>query len=165
MYEVNHETFCNRLLARLSGCSGLGRPPRGVRRQKTVNDVMADPGRYRDREVSVKGEVAESEGVLGRGFFKLQDGSGSLWVYTTRGLPRKGARVSSKGRVRDLATVDQLANRESVPEIVRQATFSPGCAAPTNRIRAFISGRSTLVLSRRTTGGFWARRATRCTLR
>jgi hypothetical protein len=88
---------------------------------KTVNDVMADPGRYRDREVSVKGEVAESMGVLGRGFFKLQDGSGSLWVYTTRGLPRKGARVSSKGRVRDLATVDQLANRESVPEIVRQA--------------------------------------------
>ena len=50
---------------------------------KTVNDVMADPGRYRDREVSVKGEVAESVGVLGRGFFKLQDGSGSLWVYTT----------------------------------------------------------------------------------
>ena len=91
---------------------------------KTVNDVMADPGRYRDREVNVKGEVTESVGVLGRGFFKLQDGSGSLWVYTTRGLPRKGARVSSKGRVRDLATVDQLANRESVPEIVRQAVGS-----------------------------------------
>jgi hypothetical protein len=29
--------------------------------------------------------------------------------------------VSSTGRVHDLATVDQLANRESVPEIVRQA--------------------------------------------
>ena len=91
---------------------------------KTVNDVMADPGRYRDREVSVKGEVTESVGVLGRGFFKLQDGNGSLWVYTTRGLPRKGARVSSKGTVRDLATVDQLTSRESVPEIVRQAVGS-----------------------------------------
>lgn len=91
---------------------------------KTVNDVMADPGRYRDREVSVKGEVTESIGVLGRGFFKLQDGGGSLWVYTTRGLPRQGARVSSKGTVRDLATVDQLANRESVPAIVRQAVGS-----------------------------------------
>ena len=91
---------------------------------KTVNDVMADPGRYRDREVSVKGEVTESIGVLGRGFFKLQDGSGSLWVYTTRGLPRKGARVSSRGTVRDLATVDQLTSRESVPEIVRQAVGS-----------------------------------------
>jgi hypothetical protein len=91
---------------------------------KTVNDVMADPGRYRDREVSVKGEVTESVGALGRGFFKLQDGSGSLWVYTTRGLPRKGARVSSRGTVRDLATVDQLTSRESVPEIVRQAVGS-----------------------------------------
>ena len=88
---------------------------------KTVNDVMADPGRYRDRDVNVRGEVTESAGVVGRGFFKLQDGSGTLWVYTTRGLPRKGARVSSKGTVRDLATIDQLANRDSVPEIVRQA--------------------------------------------
>lgn len=91
---------------------------------KTVNDVMADPGRYRDREVSVRGEVTESVGVLGRGFFKLQDEGGALWVYTTRGLPRKGARVSSKGTVRDLATVDQLTSRESVPEIVRQAVGS-----------------------------------------
>lgn len=88
---------------------------------KTVNDVMADPGRYRNRDVSVMGEVTESLGLLGRGFFKLQDSGGSLWVYTTSGLPRKGARVYAKGKVRDLASLDQLTSRESVPEIVRQA--------------------------------------------
>ena len=63
---------------------------------RSVNDVMADPGRYRNREVNIAGEVTESVGVLGKGFFKLQDESGSLWVYTSRGLPRK-APVSRPG--------------------------------------------------------------------
>jgi hypothetical protein len=85
---------------------------------RSVNDVMADPGRYRNRDVNVAGEVTESLGVLGKGFFKLQDESGSLWVYTSRGLPRKGARVSSKGTIRDLASID------SVPDSVRQAVGS-----------------------------------------
>ena len=85
---------------------------------RSVNDVMADPGRYRNRDVNVAGEVTESVGVLGRGFFKLQDESGSLWVYTSRGVPRKGARVSSKGTIRDLASID------SVPDSVRQAVGS-----------------------------------------
>jgi hypothetical protein len=85
---------------------------------RSVNDVMADPGRYRNRDVTVAGEVSESVGLLGKGFFKLEDESGSLWVYTSRGLPRKGARVSSKGTVRDLASID------SVPDSVRQAVGS-----------------------------------------
>ena len=85
---------------------------------RSVNDVMADPGRYRNRDVNVAGEVTESVGVLGKGFFKLQDESGSLWVYTSRGLPRKGARVESKGTIRDLASID------SVPDSVRQAVGS-----------------------------------------
>lgn len=85
---------------------------------RSVNDVMADPGRYRNRDVTVAGEVSESVGLLGKGFFKLQDESGSLWVYTSRGLPRKGARVSSKGTIRDLASID------SVPDSVRQAVGS-----------------------------------------
>ena len=75
---------------------------------RSVNDVMADPGRYRNRDVNVAGEVTESVGVLGKGFFKLQDESGSLWVYTSRGLPRKGARVSSRGTIRDLASIDSV---------------------------------------------------------
>jgi hypothetical protein len=85
---------------------------------RSVNDVMADPGRYRNRDVNVAGEVTESVGVLGKGFFKLQDESGALWVYTSRGLPRKGARVSSRGTIRDLASID------SVPDSIRQAVGS-----------------------------------------
>ena len=85
---------------------------------RSINDVMADPGRYRNRDVNVAGEVTESMGVLGRGFFKLQDESGSLWVFTSRGLPRTGARVSSRGTIRDLASIG------SVPDSIRQAVGS-----------------------------------------
>ena len=87
----------------------------------TINSVMADPGRYRDKEVTVSGEVEESLGILGRGFFKLRDGQSALWVYTSRGLPRNGSRLNTRGRVRDLASIDQLTSKESVPEVVRQA--------------------------------------------
>jgi len=87
----------------------------------TINGVMADPGRYRDKEVTISGEVDESLGILGRGFFKLRDGENALWVYTSRGLPRNGSRLSTRGRVRDLASIDQLTAKESVPEVVRQA--------------------------------------------
>jgi hypothetical protein len=95
----------------------------------TINGVMADPGRYRDKEVTIAGEVEESLGILGRGFFKLRDGQNALWVYTSRGLPRNGSRLSTRGRVRDLASISQLISKDSdqptskasVPEVVRQA--------------------------------------------
>jgi hypothetical protein len=95
----------------------------------TINSVMADPGRYRDKEVTVAGEVEESLGILGRGFFKLRDGQNALWVYTSRGLPRNGSRLKTRGHVRDLASIDQLISKQSdqptskgsVPEVVRQA--------------------------------------------
>ena len=95
----------------------------------TINGVMADPGRYRDKEVTVAGEVEQSLGILGRGFFKLRDGQNALWVYTTRGLPRNGSRLNTRGRVRDLASIDQLISKQSdqqtskpsVPEVIRQA--------------------------------------------
>ena len=67
----------------------------------SINSVLADPSRYRDREVKVSGRVADSYSVADRGFYQLQDSSGQLWVVSGRGVPRTGARVSVKGRIRD----------------------------------------------------------------
>src|SRR5262245_38550950 len=47
---------------------------------RTVTQVLADPGRYRDRDVKVVGDVTDSVGLLGYGLFKLDDGTGQLWV-------------------------------------------------------------------------------------
>jgi hypothetical protein len=53
--------------------------------------------------VTVKGEVTQSVSVLGHGTYKIQDGNGSLWVVSTKGVPRKGARVKVTGKIRDVA--------------------------------------------------------------
>ncbi len=67
----------------------------------SVGRVTSDPSRYRNREVTISGTVVDSVSVLGRGVYRVQDSSGSLWVASTQGVPREGARVKVKGRVQD----------------------------------------------------------------
>ena len=68
---------------------------------KSINQVLADPARYRNGSVTVRGTVAESASVMGRGAYRITDGSQGLWVVTTSGAPRKGARVDVTGRLQD----------------------------------------------------------------
>ncbi len=75
----------------------------------SINNVLADPSRYRNREVKVSGRVADSYSVLDRGVYRLQDRSGELWVLSDRGVPRTGARVTVKGRIRDAVNLGVLA--------------------------------------------------------
>ncbi len=67
----------------------------------SINDVLADPAKYRDRSVTVAGTVAESASLAGRGAYRITDGAQGLWVVTTSGAPRQGARVRVTGRVQD----------------------------------------------------------------
>ena len=68
---------------------------------KSINHIMADPSRYSDKNVRVEGQVTESYSVLGKGAYQIDDGTGRLWVVSTKGVPRKGARVSTKGKIKD----------------------------------------------------------------
>lgn len=63
--------------------------------------VTADPSRYRNREVTVSGRVVTSASLLGRGFYRIEDNSGSLWVVSSFGVPRQGSRVRVTGRIQD----------------------------------------------------------------
>jgi hypothetical protein len=92
----------------------------------TINDVLADPGRYRNDDVTVSGNVTESIGVLGHGFYRLEDKSGALWVYSRSGLPRKGARLKATGTIRDFATLDSIlgSDRVRVPDAVTRGVGS-----------------------------------------
>jgi hypothetical protein len=74
----------------------------------TINQVLAEPGRYADKEVTVGGEVVKSVSLLGRGAYQLDDGTGRLWVVTKKGAPRQGARVAVKGRVRDVVNLGEI---------------------------------------------------------
>lgn len=72
----------------------------GCPKQVTVAEIQADPGRYSGKEVAIRGNVSNSFGALGQGAYELDDGTGRIWILVERGgVPSKGARVRSVGRV------------------------------------------------------------------
>ena len=68
---------------------------------KSINQVLADPAKYRNTSITVRGTVDESVSVMGRGAYRIADGDQRLWVVTSGGAPRKGARVDVTGRLQD----------------------------------------------------------------
>lgn len=73
-----------------------------------VARLLAEPQRYSNRNVGLKGDVVESVSLLGHGAYKLDDGTGTIWVVSRHGVPRRGARVKVKGKVRDVVDVSTI---------------------------------------------------------
>jgi hypothetical protein len=76
----------------------------------TIRDITADPGSYKNKEVTVVGEVTQSVGAsigsFNKGVYEISDGTGNLWVYSdSRGIPSKGAHVGVKGRIAQAVTI------------------------------------------------------------
>ncbi len=74
--------------------------------RKSIADIEANPGKYANKEVVVAGTVRDSYGFgipgtnIGGGAYKIDDGTGSIWVFVTDGnVPQKGAQVGVKGTV------------------------------------------------------------------
>jgi hypothetical protein len=81
----------------------------------TVNHVLADPTKYRDRSVTVSGRVRDSVSIGRHGAYRIEDRTGSLWVVSDAGVPRSGARVKVKGRVRDMFNLSLFGSRLGLP--------------------------------------------------
>jgi hypothetical protein len=77
---------------------------------KTVNQIIADPYKYRDREVQVSGSVVDSYSVANRGAYRIDDGTGQLWVVSQTGVPRETARVTVKGTIREAFNLGALSS-------------------------------------------------------
>ena len=82
---------------------------------KTINDLLADPGRYRDRTVQLSGEVVDGYSVGNRGAYRLKDDTGELWIVSDEGVPRRTAKVIVKGRVREGFNLGSLADLIKLP--------------------------------------------------
>jgi len=65
----------------------------------TIARINQNPSKYHDQQVGLIGTVTDSYGVMGNGIYELDDGTGRIWVMTTRGVPNKGTRVGAAGRV------------------------------------------------------------------
>ena len=78
---------------------------------RTVNQVLADPSRYRDREVQLSGAVVDSYSFVNRGAYRIDDGTGQLWVVSDKGVPRTSARVTVTGTIREGFNLGSLGDR------------------------------------------------------
>ena len=85
---------------------------------RSINQVLADPGRYRDKEVTLSGSVVDSYSFVGNGAYQIEDKTGKLWVVSNRGVPRKGAQVSVKGTVREGFSLGSVGDKLKLPPAV-----------------------------------------------
>ena len=87
--------------------------------RKSINQILADPQRYANHDVGIVGRVVKSYSVMGNGFYQVDDGTGKLWVVSKTGVPREGARVAVKGKIRDGFNLGELGSVLKLPEAVR----------------------------------------------
>jgi len=83
---------------------------------RTINQIMAEPQRYANRDVGITGNVIRSFSVLGAGAYQVDDGTGKMWVVAKNNVPREGARVGVKGKIQDGFNLGGLVK---LPEVVR----------------------------------------------
>jgi len=76
----------------------------GCPERTSIADIEANPGKYQNKEVAVAGVVKDSYGLsipgtnLGGGAYKIDDGTGSMWIIVADGnVPSKGAEIGVKG--------------------------------------------------------------------
>jgi len=68
-----------------------------------IGEIEANPSRYQNKEVVIAGTVKDSYGInipgtpMRGGAYKIDDGTGSIWIVTESGVPTKGAQVGVKG--------------------------------------------------------------------
>ena len=71
----------------------------------TIADIEANPAKYQNKEVIIAGTVKDSYGVsipgtpVQGGAYKIDDGTGSIWVVSETPSRQKGARIGVKGLI------------------------------------------------------------------
>jgi len=83
---------------------------------RTINQILAEPQRYANHDVGITGNVVRSYSVLGAGAYQVDDGTGKMWVVAKNNVPREGARIGVKGKIRDGFNLGGLVK---LPEVLR----------------------------------------------
>ena len=64
-----------------------------------IGRIMNDPAHYRNRSVTVEGRVVNVVGAMNNGIYQVDDGTGTIYVVSSRGVPNRNARVKVTGTV------------------------------------------------------------------
>jgi hypothetical protein len=62
-----------------------------------VSQLLAKPGEFDGRFVTVKGTVQESAAVMGVGGYRLSQGPSEIYILSSHGIPPTGAQVTVSG--------------------------------------------------------------------
>lgn len=74
-------------------------------KRTSIADIQSNPSKYQDKTVAVAGVVKDSYGLnipgtqVRGGIYKVDDGTGSIWVVTDDAVPGKGAEIGVEGRI------------------------------------------------------------------
>ena len=77
----------------------------GCPQRRSIAEIERNPGRYADKEVIIVGVVKDSYGAnipgtgIRGGIYKIDDGTGSIWVLTDNTVPGRGSEIGIQGRV------------------------------------------------------------------
>lgn len=77
----------------------------GCPERTSIADIEANPSRYQNKDVAVAGKVVDSYGFsipgtnIGGGAYKIDDGSGSIWVMTDGSVPSRGTEIGVQGTI------------------------------------------------------------------
>ena len=77
----------------------------GCPERTTIANIERNPGRYRDKQVVITGTVRDSYGIsipgtpIRGGAYQVDDGTGSIWIFTENTVPTRGAQVGVRGMV------------------------------------------------------------------
>ncbi|MDM7920859.1 MAG: hypothetical protein QUS14_01055 [Pyrinomonadaceae bacterium] len=71
----------------------------------SIADIQSNPSKFQDKTVAVAGVVKDSYGLnipgtqVRGGIYKIDDGTGSIWIVTEDAVPGKGAEIGVEGRI------------------------------------------------------------------
>lgn len=85
----------------LAGCGPLARFGIG---STPIQTVVNNPAAHRN--VTVRGQVVNTLGILGQGLYEVQDNTGSIWVVTGgQGMPLVNSSVTVRGEAAEGITI------------------------------------------------------------
>lgn len=70
--------------------------------RESIGKLEANPSKYVGKEIVIAGTVTNSYSIpLVGGVYKIDDGTGSIWVLARNSAPSKGAEVGLRGELQD----------------------------------------------------------------
>jgi hypothetical protein len=79
----------------------------GCPERESISKIQNNPAKYSGHEVAIAGRVEKGYGVsipvinVGGGAYRINDGTGTIWVVTDRNIPTEGTQIGIRGHVQD----------------------------------------------------------------